>query len=355
MFNRGVFGYAGINARIRAMYATLLSPEEWTELVNAVDFPALLGLLRRTSYGSYLARVEDKDLTPRRVVYQVNSQMADTYTTVIRSAPDQTCPLISELYRSYEEENLKAVLRGIRAGAAWSQVRYVLFPIGPMGVLPGEAMLETGNITPAVELLRGTPYHTTLAYAMERFNTEQSLFPLEVALDLDYWRRIWKDINDLPKDDREWAARIVGLLLDVNNLMWAIRYRVYYKLSEEEIINYTLPLGYHVRPQDVTAVATGADIAQVVSRLYPKITDVPVLLTDPRKGLPELEVQLLRSVREQCREAMVGYPFHIGVILAFLILKQFEIKDLTVLVEAKASRTPVEGFRPYLIIGNLIK
>jgi hypothetical protein len=37
--------------------------------------------------------------------------------------------------------------------------------------------------------------------------------------------------------------KIIGSLLDMNNLMWAIRYKVYHKLSEEELINYTLPFG----------------------------------------------------------------------------------------------------------------
>jgi hypothetical protein len=41
--------------------------------------------------------------------------------------------------------------------------------------------------------------------------------------------------------------------MDMNNLMWVIRY-VYYQLSEEELINYTLPFGFHVRDEDVRAI-----------------------------------------------------------------------------------------------------
>jgi vacuolar-type H+-ATPase subunit C/Vma6 len=181
------------------------------------------------------------------------------------------------------------------------------------------------------------------------------LFPLEVALDLAYWREIWNGINRLPKLDRFQALRTVGSLLDVNNLLWAIRYRVYYNFSEEEVINYTLPFGHQVRDADIRAVAAGEDIVRVVSRIYPGMSNAGSLLSDPRMGLPELEVRLLRYVMERCRKAFIGYPFHIGIPLAFLVLKRMEIQVLTALIEAKSSRKNVEEFRPYLTIGTPVK
>ncbi len=355
MLDQGVFGYAAIHARVRAMYSTLLTPEEWADLANAADYGALIGLLRRTVYGPYLIRVDEGDLSPKRAVFQIKSQMADVCAAVIRVAPDQTCPLLTQLYREFEVDNLKAVLRGILSGAAWDQIRYVLFPLGAVTVLPAQAMVESGTVAAAIELLQGTPYYGTLSHAMKRYTAEQSLFPLEVALDLSYWRKIWDDARRLSKEDKDQAMRIVGSSLDVNNLMWAIRYRVYYNLSEEELINYTLPFGYRVRDQDVRAIAAGADIAQTVSHIYPSVLDVFSLLQEPRNGLPQLEIQLQRRVMAQCRRAFAGYPFHIGIPLAYLMLKKMEVQDLTVLIEAKSSRTPVEEFRPYLLIGNTLK
>ncbi len=96
----------------------------------------------------------------------------------------------------------------------------------------------------------------------------------------------------------------------------------------------------------------GADIAPIVQRIYPKAANIVDLLAEPRQGLPALEVQLQRHVRDQCHRALSGYPFHIGVPLAYLVLKKMEIQDLTVLLEAKASRMPPEVFRNYLVLGN---
>jgi V/A-type H+-transporting ATPase subunit C len=218
-----------------------------------------------------------------------------------------------------------------------------------MSVLPAQVMLEAGSVPAAVELLNGSVYQDPLSFAMRRFSAEQSLFSLEVALDLFYWRRLWHETNQLPRSDREQALRIIGALMDMNNLMWAIRYRVYHNLSEEELINYTLPFGYRVRDVDVRAIAAGADIASVVENIFPNLREAGELLKDPRTGLPQLEVLLKRQLAEQCMAVFVGNPFHIGLPLAFLVLSDLEIQNLTVLIEAKSSGMPQADYQPYLL------
>lgn len=351
MSRNGVLGYSTIHARVRAMYATMLDPESWQRLCEAGTYPALLEILKDTVYGPYLEAVQDQNLTSRRAVYQMKGQLGDAFVTIIRSIPDVARPLLTQLYRLYEVDNLKALLRGVASGASWDQVRYVLFPLGSFMVLPAQEIAEANDVSVAVERLRGTPYYDTLAHAMERYTAEQSLFPLEVALDLDYWREMWRNINRLANPDQAQAMRLVGSLIDVNNLMWAIRYRVYHHLAEEEIINYTLPFGYRVQDRDIRAIAAGADIAPIVTRIYPDVPEPGSLLQEPRSGLPQLERRLQQHLARECKAAFVGYPFHIGIPLAYLLLTGLEIQDLTVLVEAKTLRVPAERYRSHLTIG----
>jgi V/A-type H+/Na+-transporting ATPase subunit C len=352
----GVAGYAAISARVRAMYAELLTPQDIVRLSEAPDFVSLFNLLKSTAYGPYLEGLKDKDINPRRVIIQVKRKLADAFYSVIQMAPVETRPLIKQLYRYYEIGNLKAVLRAIVTVSTWNtetglwdRVRDVLFPLGSNTVLPAQAMVESGSVASAVDLLRGTPYEETLSFAMKRYSSEQNLFPIEVALDLSFWRRLWSEAQRLTGQDREHSVRIIGSLLDMNNLMWAIRYRVYHKLSEEEVINYTLPFGYRVKDSDIRAIAAGADAASVINRIFPGIPDLNALLENPQTGLPRLEVLLKQRVLKECLAAFVGSPFHIGLPLAFLIMHDFEVQDLIVLIEAKSSGLPEEEYRPFLL------
>ena len=53
--------------------------------------------------------------------------------------------------------------------------------------------------------------------------------------------------------------------------------------------------------------------------------------------------------RQVERAAFVGDPFHIGIPIAYLVLSEYEVKDLTVLIEAKATGIPVRTFAPLMV------
>lgn len=358
----GVSGYAAISTRVRAMYSDLLTPQDITRLSDAPDFSTLISGLKNTPYGKYISGLKDNELTPRRVILQIRNRLADSYSSVVQQSPEETRPLVKQLFRYFEVGNLKAVLRSIQTVSSWNsdlapwdRVREVLFPFGSFSTIPAQAMVESGSITSAVELLHGSQYESTMSFAMKRYSAEQNLFPLEVALDLDYWRRLWGEVKNLKGKDREMGGKLIGSLLDLNNLMWVIRYKTYHNLSEEELINYTLPFGYRVRDEDVRAIAAGADIASVISRIYPNIPDVNALLERPQAGLPKLEHLLKQQMMRQCVSAFIGDPFHIGIPLAYLLLSDFEIQDLIVLIEAKSSKLSDEEFRPLLLKTTLIQ
>jgi V/A-type H+-transporting ATPase subunit C len=350
-----VAGYAATNSRVRVMYSTLLSEPDTVRLYEAPDLSSLVSILKPTAYGPYVERIKDNALNARQVAFHIRERLGDTYLSLIHTAPEQARSLLGQRYRYFEVDNLKAVLRGIVTGASWDRVSFVLFPYGPDTVLPAQEMVESGSIPAAIEMLRNTPYYETLSYALKRYSAEQNIFPLEVALDLHYWRMLWKEVNRLNGDDRNQALRIIGTLVDMNNLMWAVRYRVYHHLSEEEVINYTLSFGFRSRDADIRAIAAGADIAQVLKRVYPGLTDIDSLLQDETTGLSRLEVELQRYTAEKCRLAFVGNPFHIGIPLAYLELSELEIQDLVVLIEAKSTGAPLEVFRNYLVMGTPVK
>lgn len=354
---RAVSAYSLVHATVRALYSRLVTPETWETLLQADGFDATPSALSATAYGPYLAEVGRERMTPRRAVYQIRQRLADVYHKVIRLAPQRAHDLLVWLWRLYEVDDIKATLRGIEAGATWDRVRFLLYPRHEFSILSIddlENMVRTGSVPRAIETLRDTPYYDTLAYALNRYQTERSLFPLEVALDLDYNRRLWQSLNRLPNREREHALRTLGSVLDMDNLLWAIRYRVYHHLSEQEIINYTLPFGYQVQDGDIRAIAAGGDIARVIERVYPDLADLDILrrLEPEGEGAPleTLEVALQRRIVKLCHKEFIGDPFHVGIPVAYLLLTEYENRDLIVVIEAKASRFARRKFESMLLM-----
>jgi len=353
---RAVSAYSLVHATVRALYSRLVTPETWETLLQAEDFEDTLTTLSKTAYAPYLEEVERERMTPRRAVYQIRQRLTDVYEKVIRLAPQRAHDLLVWLWRLYEVDDIKATLRGIEAGATWDRVRFLLYPRHEFSLLSIddlEAMVRTGSVTRAIEILRGTPYYDTLAHAINRYQAERTLFPLEVALDLDYNRRLWQSLNRLPNWEREHALRTLGSVLDMDNLLWAIRHRVYHNLSQQEIINYTLPFGYQVQDGDIRAIAAGRDIARVIKRVYPDLADLDILTRlEPEDGAPleTLEVILQRRIVKLCHKEFIGDPFHVGIPVAYLLLNEYENRDLILIIEAKASRFPRRKFDSLLLI-----
>src|SRR4029078_735085 len=138
----------------------------------------LFNLLKTTAYGPYLDGLKDKDINPRRVIIQVKRKLGEAFNSVIQMAPVQTRPLVKQLFRYYEIGNLKAVLRALvtvstwnTEASLWDRVRYFLFPVGAASTLPAQAMVESGSVPSAVDLLRGTPYEEALSFAMKRYSS----------------------------------------------------------------------------------------------------------------------------------------------------------------------------------------
>ena len=159
-------------------------------------------------------------------------------------APVHARPILKQLYRYFEVQNLKAILRAVIIDPSWEARPGCAFPDGrdDRSACPGHAGVWQCRRGDRAFAKHSVLRHIT-SWLAKRYSAEQNLFPLEVALDLYYWRQLWSEAKKLPGQDRVQATKIIGSM-DVNNLMWVIRYKVYHGLSEEEIINYTLPFGY---------------------------------------------------------------------------------------------------------------
>ncbi len=348
----GVQAYALTQATVRALYVDLLSQAQWEDLIRAPDYDGVLALLSKTVYGATL-QVDRSLLTPRRAAYQIRFHLAEVYAKLIRVSPSRARSVLAALWHHYEVDNIRVALRGVEAGATWDQVLHLLYPMPryvEVTLAQLEKMVRSGSVSGAVNVLKGTQYHSLLDHALTRYEEERSLFPLEVALDLGYRRNLWDAVLGLGKQDRETALMTIGMVLDIDNLLWALRFRVYHHLSEAEIINYTLPMGYEVRDDDIRLVARGGDSAQAVFRAYPELREsLRGALFSTGEELGKLEQALLRLLIARCRRMFIGSPFHIGLPLAYVLLNEYEVRDVTLLIEAKAARTPASAFAPLLL------
>ncbi len=319
--------YAAANARVRALLATLLGRAGLETLYGYPTRDAIFDVLLRTRYGTaMLGELRSDSVVLRRLV--------DVGETVLGMLAGAEAAFVKQYLLRHEVENLKLVIRAVHRGAKWDQITRHVLGLHAIGTIEPQMLAGARDLRELVARLAGTPYHPPLAEALPRVD-EAGPFALEVALELDYYSRLWAATNGLRAADAAWARSLLGILFDIVNLGWIARYRDALGLTPAEILNYTLRQGRWLTP------ALRRTLAESSENVWDGVlADTPYAAVFARAAATHrfetASTGLWRLLAGEVQRALRVYPFHIGVPLGFLLAQEIEIHDLQLLLAAKS-------------------
>jgi V/A-type H+-transporting ATPase subunit C len=345
----GASTYGVVNVKVRAAKAELLSAADFVKLTSCYDVKAIALQLQETIYDKYLVGIDSQTITSQELVRKIRQRIPEKFSVIHDNLQNHDQTFIELIFSWYELINLKTVLRGINYSSSWENIQPLLIPLGRFESLPFEIMVASGSIEQAIYLLKNSKYYATLMAARNRFIKEESLFPIEVLLDLEYWQKVWLEIDDLPLVDQKTVRPIISRIIERNDLIWAARYRYFFHLKESEIINYTLGIGTKVKDDTIRQIAHGKNFGDLISEIYPNLAEKFPTTVGEGEQLSLWEVELTREIARSCRMAFLAQPFSLGPSLAYLLLLEYEIQDLVLLIEAKAIDVTRTSYQPYLI------
>ncbi len=108
-----------------------------------------------------------------------------------------------------------------------------------------DKLVSSKNVAQFIENLKDTPYYTSLKTVTAN-DEEKREFHSEMKLQLLFYKTLQKKAIKLDKKDYEAAREIIGTKIDFLNVQWIYRAKVYYGISPEEILIYTLQGGYRL-------------------------------------------------------------------------------------------------------------
>lgn len=331
-----ILKYSYAQAKTRALKGKLLSAEDWHFILRCREVESVLTYLRGTDYAEVLAHLPKEKTDAEVMALLLYDQLFRDYAKLLKAVPEKNASIIEALFSRYEAENLKTILRGIRAGKTAADMRFFLYHSGRLSRLPVGQLLLAKDIQSAIELLKSTMFYTSLIHAMPQFKVQGSLFPLEVAVDMAVFENIAETIKSLKGLDRRGAEGVIGELIDFENLSWLARFRHFYGLSAEETINYMLSGGRRLGIRKLAGLARSTDLASLREILPPPYRDI----VRDAKNWPEIEPLFERWILFQLHKVFRKNPFQICLQLSYLLLKEFEIKVL-------------EGFLSALDLGEM--
>ncbi len=343
--------YAFINAKLRARISKILPEEVFRQLVQAPSVDAALALLKETSFAR-LEEIYDSTGDLRLAELELLKDEIELYRGIRPYLHESSKRLVDVLLSQFEIDNLKNAIRiffdrKVRGHVDESAAHYVLYePI--LHSLPMDIIVNARSFDEVSGVCHGTPYRAIVEKYGPVVETEGSLFRMEVAFDQLYYRDLVDAINALDRQDREVAIRLIGVEIDLQNISWIIRFQRFYDLPLEAVLGAIIPGGFHLnraaiqelyRAQNVTSVLQNfiaVKYAGLSALLASQASDSTSRLTLIGRILDEIR-------RHEVQRILSGYPFTIGIILAYFILKADELKKIRMILNAKQLGRPVEG------------
>ncbi|WP_191017508.1 V0D/AC39 family V-type ATPase subunit [Treponema zioleckii] len=161
-----------------------------------------------------------ESMLAKQIEIKAENRFIDQYINLIRNFSKPAHILVSLLH-FYDYDNLKDIAASLSLGKnekpqlidikEYSMLNYGFWP----------------NILKITENSKISWYNKVPEI------TEQQIF--DSRLDSEYISELWESVKKLPKSERELVSELIGFEISVQNILWVMRLRVYYKMEAEEI------------------------------------------------------------------------------------------------------------------------
>ena len=319
-------GYGSVSAKVKAMRGRLLSAEDYYKLCSSANVhEAGLTLRNFPEYtqtvDSLIARGSDnRHMYEQRLIsvldnnyFKIHGFLTDTNVKkyldacFIKREIQIIKYMLGNFYDKRDKERNISYTQGFR---------FFDIDINTLG--------RAETIEEFLDILGKNKFFHIVKDAYE---DNQSLFEMEIALDFNYYRNLWKARKKFLKgDDLKAAAIIDGTEADMQNILWIYRLKSYYSMNGESLYKYVMPLHYRIGPESITRLAE-ADL--------PAMKDI--LLEMPYayafENAASVERAYYTAINKAYRQAQSRYPNSAAVILDYLFLKNMEIKNIISIFE----------------------
>lgn len=323
--------YAVANTVVRARLSNLLTGRDFESIAQAGSLEDAWGVLTRTSYGEILPAWSGQS------VYEIDALLHNAsgrrFQDAARPLRDPAGGAGAILLSRWDLDVLEYALRLWHAGepGPGNAGGYGTF----VNSFSPDAVTALENLEDAVQLLKHTPFARPIQRASEDYAAKHSLFPVENALERDYYRRLFDALNRLGGQDGRDARAMIGAEVDLLNLACLARLLNYYDVIPEDFHAYVIPSG---SPASKRLLQRGMSVENIFDLLTRAMAGVPGAAGPqpaPVEQISLLENALNEIMSASARRALVGYPFSFKSVLAFYILTRIELRALRSLIAAK--------------------
>ena len=357
-----VWKYKSLTPTVIGAMLELLDRKDIVDLVSR-SFDYIYSILTQTSYRIEISKIPRNKINAASIQNALLKNYLRACKTIEENSPKDISYLLSTIMMKFEADNIKSILRAKSAGISVDEAMNFIIPAGRMDERRCRSILENSkNIMDVIELLSDLNYTDSIKDFLEDYEETGILFPIEASLTRSIYKQIYKAVGKIKGKDGNIAQTVLGLEIDSINIRVILRGKSL-GIAEDQIKHSLLPASEIIGKKELENAIKTKDIPSSIESLfamakYNAVRDYQNMLTallreyEASQSLSQLELVLDRSLLETSLRMLQRYTpyFNIGLILAFLNAKWFEVKNLSVIVRGAEAKIPPDRIESLLIL-----
>lgn len=340
-----IFKYSHLSSKIRAMKGKMLSEDDYDMLIKKNNVSEAAAYLKyETYYGEALENLNEGDVHRGYLeILLYRAEITDSLK-IARYLKGNYKTIYRFVYRKYEIEDLKKMLRTLQMGKSLTEIdRKILF-ISKHSKINFNETLKATSIRELVDSVKGTNFYDILN-SMVLDDHHIDLFAAEMALDLYYYKKLIDQLHtSVGSSEKEIVGSLFGAEADLKNILWIYRAKNYYDISKEMLYRYLLPLSYKLTKQDLVKMIETKDLKEliaVIGETYYKnyLGESPA----------HWEHEFLRYLLKIQNRNIIKSPYSLAPIIGYIVIKELEIRNIIAIIEGIRYKVEPQEIKKQLI------
>ena len=352
--------YKQIMSKTTVAKLQLMEPKRIIDLAG-MSLHGIFSMLEKTPYNAEISRIRGNGLSSNSLEDALLQNFVKTCERLLKFSPKGIRLLLSTFLMKFEVDCVKGLLRAKQAELDVEEAMKYIMPVGRLDEARCKKTLEISeNIADVVESLSDLEYGSVLERAFAVYEEEKIFYLLEVALDRHVYSMIWRATGKLGGLDKKIARTIIGIEIDSVNVKTILRCKAM-GIREDQIRRYLIPISEVLGEKELEEVMREADMQSFINSLVrlakrAMARDYQYIFTEIQQShvtsLTRLETILDRGLVKTSLRMIKRYTpyFNIGLILAFLNLKWFEIRNLRAIIRGSEAGIPPDRVKKLLIL-----
>ncbi|MFA7108094.1 MAG: V-type ATPase subunit [Sphaerochaetaceae bacterium] len=335
--------YGFLNAKLRARMANLDESHIIDKMLDAPTLIQAIEVLRENPDYKKIATIYDESGDIQLIEKSLVDNEVGMRKELSKYLEDYAKDFSDLLIMKLEINNLKNIIRIwydniLLGGNVGYRMNYVIkYKI--LNDIPWEALINAVNWEEIIKALKDTCYFEAVNRHSSEDIRKNGLVYFEMEMDVDYYKKLLDSLKHMSKRDRMVATDVLGVDLNIKNILNIIRYGKYYDIPHEKLYSLLLPGGSLYDSPNFKKSFKNKNVEEFLIKRFSKYdlesimeaTDKSELL---RRSL-KLEKELAEHRKNVYKKILRGYPFTIGLIMAYCFVYEKFNNSIQVILNGK--------------------